>query len=366
MAEARPEAATSTAADLPGPPLTPPLTDWTLRPFEAVSVSPLWVGAALALGFWTLCAGVRLTIGGGEFGTRGEALVRNPYFWMDLLNGVLFAYVPSAVFVLRRGALRDLRDLRPSLAVADDRFRKLAEETVCVAPHRLALAGAGFGIALGLLPVYDPNIWGTGERPDLLDPFMIFMIARHAALGWLLGHAVITEVHLATSYARLGADHVRVDLLDQRPLRPFARRGLRSAFAWILYSSLISLFWLGPAPGSSNAAILAGLFLVLILGFLLGVSGVRDSIHRAKREKLDGLRDAIRRESERVLDAPAPGEPGSARLASLIAYQGLVERVREWPFDAPVLLRLAVYALLGVLSWLGGALVERLLDDALR
>ena len=96
MAETRPEAPASTAADLPGPPLTPPLTDWTLRPFEAVSVSPFWVGAALALGFWTLSAGARLTIGDGEFGARGEALVRNPYFWMDLLNGVLFAYVPTA------------------------------------------------------------------------------------------------------------------------------------------------------------------------------------------------------------------------------------------------------------------------------
>ncbi len=39
-----------------------------------------------------------------------------------------------------------------------------------------------------------------------------------------------------------------------------------------------------------------------------------------------------------------------------------LESVREWPFDAPSLVRFALYVALGLGSWLGAAAVERLLD----
>ena len=35
--------------------------------------------------------------------------------------------------------------------------------------------------------------------------------------------------------------------------------------------------------------------------------------------------------------------------------------MREWPFDVPTLLRFLVLALVAAGSWLGGAVVERLL-----
>ena len=39
--------------------------------------------------------------------------------------------------------------------------------------------------------------------------------------------------------------------------------------------------------------------------------------------------------------------------------------MREWPFDASALLRFGLYTAVGVGSWLGAALVERLLDTVL-
>ena len=51
-----------------------------------------------------------------------------------------------------------------------------------------------------------------------------------------------------------------------------------------------------------------------------------------------------------------------ARLANLVAWRGLVERVREWPYDASTLLRFALVVSLCLGSWLGGAIVDRLLD----
>lgn len=51
-----------------------------------------------------------------------------------------------------------------------------------------------------------------------------------------------------------------------------------------------------------------------------------------------------------------------SQLASRIAYHDLIERAPEWPFDAPMSARLALFAALGLGSWLGGAAVERLLE----
>jgi hypothetical protein len=53
------------------------------------------------------------------------------------------------------------------------------------------------------------------------------------------------------------------------------------------------------------------------------------------------------------------------RLPGLLAYEARVERVREWPFDLPVLLRFGLYVLILLGSWVAGALVERALGLAL-
>ena len=61
---------------------------------------------------------------------------------------------------------------------------------------------------------------------------------------------------------------------------------------------------------------------------------------------------------------PESAEAG-ARLPGLIAYMNQIESVREWPFDAPTLTRFFLYVAIPLGSWLGGALVERLLGAAL-
>ena len=54
------------------------------------------------------------------------------------------------------------------------------------------------------------------------------------------------------------------------------------------------------------------------------------------------------------------------RYKSAEIYHQLVESAREWPVDAANLLRFLVYLFLGLGSWLGGAVVERVLDDLMR
>ena len=95
---------------------------------------------------------------------------------------------------------------------------------------------------------------------------------------------------------------------------------------------------------------------------LYSVSGVRDSIRREKSAQLHTLRERIRSEYAAIEEAGSESD-GGLQLAGLIAYQDLIERAPEWPFDAPMVARLALYATLGLGSWLGGAVVERLVES---
>ena len=315
------------------PPAEPLLTDWTLRPFARAQRSPLLVGLGYALVMIAVSWIFRLAV--GEWG-RGFA--GGPYFWMDILNGVVFAYVPTAGWLLRRGRLRDLHELRPLLRCDDAGWAQLAQRTVSVPPRRLLVSALVGGAFMAAMPIFDPGFW-EATRPPLTDPLLILLTLRNFAMGVLLGHVLVTEL---TGVAA------------------FARGGLRSAFAWVLASSLVSLFWLGPAAGNANTGIVFGSLAFVTVGFFFTIYGVHQSIREAKRAALDGLTEDIRRAGS-ALESGAPRDDAPA-LADLVAYQGFLERVPEWPLSAPSLVRGALIAALGVGSWLGGALVERLID----
>jgi hypothetical protein len=356
-------ASTAIASSASHPPASdepePPLTDWALRPFAAAR-SWLRVSLGLAVGFAALAQCARYALAPPTPGP----LWRDPFLWLDVLNGALFAYVPTALWLLRRGRLADLRELRPALAPGSD-SAALARDVLCVPPRWLARAGLACAVLFGSFPLLDPAFW-PDARPTSSDPVMLFFVARMGVTGWFGGHAVATELFAARGMARLG-ERVRIDLFDLRPLAVFARSGQRSALAWVIVSSLISLFWLGPGAGSANAFVVGTILLAVSAAFAAIVWPVHRRIRAAKRAVQQALDHRIRERSEALLRGVDPGlEAGAgardATLADLVAAYAYLERVREWPLNAPALARGALIVALALGSWLGGALVERILD----
>ena len=81
--------------------------------------------------------------------------------------------------------------------------------------------------------------------------------------------------------------------------------------------------------------------------------------------ELDRVRAAIQGDRSSLVDSGIASQADAVSLADLIAYETRIENVREWPFDAPTMLRFALYLAIPLGSWLGGAFVERLLGAAL-
>ena len=96
-------------------------------------------------------------------------------------------------------------------------------------------------------------------------------------------------------------------------------------------------------------------------GVFACVYGPHRAISAAKREAQGVVGSRIARAGAALESGREPVDAG-VRLADLVAWHTYLGGVREWPIGAPALSRAALLAALAVGSWLGGVLVERVVD----
>jgi hypothetical protein len=281
-------------------------------------------------------------------------------WWTDFVNAALIGYLPAAQAIARRGVVRDLAELRPQLLCNDAEFRALSRAaTGSGGPIARALSLSG--LALGAwLTFRDPSM-SAGATASPSDPWFVWALGRSMLTVWLITRFSVYDLNVTRIYLGLGRNSVGIDLLDIRSLAPFARRGQRSALTWVLFSSIFSLFWLGSLAARVNLPFLVIVLSMATFAFVGPLAALRQRIRVAKHAELERLREQIRNartQAEAAADSP--------RLANLAGYYQLVDSAREWPVDAANLLKFTSYLLLGLGSWLGGAVVERMLDSAIR
>ncbi len=343
-----------------------PTLPWGARQVARTPLSPLWVGLGIALGYALLLAlYVAVLAASGE-----EALVRSRFLehghWRTgVVNGVMVAFAPTFLVYALRGTREDLRELQPALGCSDAELDHLGAELTRLDVTRLRLVGAGAVVVMLLFTWFDPGLWSTRPRPALDDPLLLWQLARQALVGWLWARAITADLQLVRAFGRLAERLERVDLLDQRALLPFTRRGVRSVLGWMAASVVFSLFWLHPDAGQANLVGL--LFLLGVAGatLLLPLWGIHCRLRAEKLAQLERVRDAIRSDQSALLGRPAPSPEAAARLPALLAVEGRLMAVPEWPFDTSSVLRIALYLSLGIGSWVGAALVERTLGAVL-
>ncbi len=326
---------------------------WSVRLYATAPMPPvLW--ALLTASVWSIANAIYC------------AVLELP-FWrdfaeIDLLQISILSITPLATVYALRGVERDLRDLQPILRSGPDAPDMRSDRSFFLGRRALTLIGVG-GIAIAAVLLFSPESWQDG-KPAIEHQNFAWAVLRSAVVGWLVARTVWIDFAIAFEFSRLGERDVAVDWLDQRPLAPFARKGLRSVFLLLLYSVLFSLFLLEPW-GRVTAIPMLVLFPALcVAALLLPVSGVHRRLAEAKQAELSRVDAALRAEAEANL-AGNGSAATDARLSNLVAYRGLLDAAGTWPFDLAIWLRFFLYVSLGLGSWLGGALVERLLGAAL-
>jgi hypothetical protein len=329
----------------------------TTLPLAAFVIAAAWFGLFLAF------AALVRWLGGAE-ALAGSMLLSTTQIGLEAAQAGMIAHAVVGTAWALRGAGRDLAELRPALGGEPQVVDRALRDATDFRPGPVAAAIA-LGAVGGVVLALHPANWPEGVRPASDDPVLWWATLRNTVMFGLIGRAAYLAIGAGARVSLVAGRLVRADLLDLRPLAPLVRNALRGVVILILWIVLISpLLFQGAAPQVAFGGL--AFVLVLSVAALLGpVLGAQRRLHAAKRAELARVDAAIRREAATRSAAADGWQQADARVADLVAYRGLVDRVNTWLFDFPSLVKFTLIVLLGAGSWLGQALVERLLGAAI-
>ena len=286
-------------------------------------------------------------------------------FRLALVMILLVAYLPAAYAIGARGARRTVEELLPFLRARSD-ASQLTANSGRFDPVRLRRAG-WIGVAYGfVIPLWtDRSIGAWFLWRHSIEA--IFQRGLVLMIGWFVGRFLYSVWAESRRLSQIGRDEVRVDLLDLRCFAPLTRQGLRYALLVVGMISILALnLFEYDKPGLLTVVVVADALALAAAAtaLLLPLRGARQAISTAKRSELDWCDSELRRARAALTSQSPPST--TATLADLVAWRGVVGAVPEWPLDAPTLRRFVLYLAIPIGSWLGGALVERIVDLVLR
>jgi hypothetical protein len=336
------------------------------RFFEALAWGPVRSSVALGLFFAALLYATVLVSGDlAVFRASGRSLLEDRDARIGVLLILLAAYLPVARHQIVLGGRQDVAALRASslwrsLPTGEDGAYPPAPDR-----RRSRLVGATCVLIVPLTAISIDRDPGLYLQAYYWRAIVVWSWLAGGFVAWHAGLLFQSILAWVGCFGRIARERVAIDLLDLDALGPFARQGLRHGLPAVI---LLSFYALNSGDQGFGWAIgtMGGLTLGLLLPALVWpMWGVHQAIRREKQREFARIRPALRGEPGSLAGSPIAGRGEAPSLADLVAWRGLVADVREWPFDATVALRLLLYLALPLGSWLGGALVERLLDAAL-
>lgn len=309
----------------------------------------------------------------GEFAPSGdgnEALTPVSLTWAAFVTSFLGGYaIAVASFALVNDA-RDMRALAPIIGAEPDAFIEEWHDIQASNTKRgriYSLCGWAVGMIVMFVAVPGASDLVMGKPADTYSA---------VALGWflLVVPVVISLVAKGIFYSwieeRFGRDvrgrGLEVDLFNLEKLAPLTRMALRRSFIWIVGATIGSLYFLS-----------SDLDRVLFAPFFVGIAGIAGvtlfmplynahrSIRDMKMKELGRIRAAIMRARDAAFGNGDDAEKAVARLPGLIALEARVDDTREWPVDISTAGRFSLYLAIPLGSWLGGALMERIVDSVI-
>lgn len=335
---------------------------WTNPLYRRASLAPYWVGVAICVALLALFGVASWLFGGVEIFRSGEdSLWHYREVRLALLVASMAGFLPTARHYVIRAAARNYTSLRPLLSVSDDDFVADRERFCALDP--VAARGAGLaGLLLAPLTALivdrDPGLY---FREGYWAAEQAYAWAIGCGAVWFFGSFIYATLAYARRFSELAGRLRPIDPFEVDRCAPFARQGLQSALLVLILLSIITL----NVVDTSWFIFMAALAVVAgTTALFLPARGVHAQLVRTKHDELGRVHAAIRGVPG-ALGGSAIEARGEVGLADLLAYRELVESMREWPVDGSTLARFFLYLALPVGSWLGGALVERMLGAAL-
>jgi len=284
-------------------------------------------------------------------------------FRIAIIHIISVCYLPTAYVMVIHRSLSTLDKLAPRLALSEQQFTELKSR---VGNYSWLTMIVGC-ILLNLVFVYvtfmttpEPNPWSAEMGVEVwwhrvLTPVM-------ATFAFTFVCAIVVE---SNRMSKLSNNLGELDVVHLEFTRVFGQNALNYSLLILGWTAIISLFLLEEGFGSIIVTGWIASIAVVIAVFLGPVLGIRNQIVAAKNRELgwcddhiEKSRDQFKKHEFTALDAPP-------QLGELIVYRKYINDLSEWPFDVSTVLRLLLYSLIPLGSWLGGAMVERTVDSFL-
>jgi hypothetical protein len=266
----------------------------------------------------------------------------------------------------RRRLPVDLLRLEPLTVPPPGGFRAFALREVAM-PRRALLASAvgggliGVAVYLGSAAPNAASVTASDEPAHLiwalLTSALLMAVMIHSAQRMWVAHRALVRI-----VSRIDS----LPFLDSAAFAPFAHIGIRNAFYWAAASSIASILALDLSRLTPRVIFLVATLVAATAALFGPAQTVHRRIFEAKKAELANVRERIGQARDAAL-GPEPGaaEAGASMLPGLLAWETRVSAVREWPFDPSTWVRFGAIVLLATGSWLGGAVVERVLSAVL-
>ena len=158
-------------------------------------------------------------------------------------------------------------------------------------------------------------------------------------------------------------DSSAIDLLHLDNIYAIGRTGLRRVLVDLVIVGIVGLMGLSTVFGLwlTVPVFVFGLVTGLVV-LLRPARKVRNLIREVKRKESARLEPLLRKARDETL---ADEVSTHGRLTDLITYREQIESTAEWPFNSSTILRFGLYLLIPVGSMIGGALIERVVNNLL-
>jgi hypothetical protein len=286
-----------------------------------------------------------------------------------LIASVATGYV---FFATRFGAVGGYRDF---LALGLTREVELDSPVLFELPSEVVWGSrraAWIGVAFFLLTLEIPN-WAAGV--GFLGAWrslhvLVYLQFLGIVFFLVAGRAAYFSLRGMRGLAAIAEGTLQIDLLDLRRLTVFGRAAVRNCLLWLTAFSIASLVFLNPELAFLESLVVflpvfAVTLVIAGLALWLPLRSVHAQVSARKEAELERVDAALRGEPGALAGSRIEERASSPSLADLISYRRHVAELRAWPVEGPGLGRLALFVLIPIGSWVGGALVERAVEAAL-
>jgi hypothetical protein len=336
-----------------------PRGDWLDRLYARAPL-PAWLAAlASAAAVLAVVAVVAAWIENPWKMDPGDSLAANRDLRLGLTITALAAYTPTARHYLLRAAARNRDELRRLLGPGAGAALATATRWLpgwVIWLFVLAVPAIALGIDRDPGIYLRPGYWAVGS---------VWSWSLGLFAAWCLGRSVVATLGVSRDFSAIAAALPRVDLLDRAWLAPFTSQALFMALLWLLVPAI----WAVNLVDAPFLVVVPAISLVCLgvgsAALWLPTQGVRRRLAEAKAHELAAAQAALGGDEAARARSWLARRSERPSVADWVAWLGYVQGLSTSPFTQATRLRFLLYLALPLGSWLGGALVDWLVERLL-